>query len=282
MSVAAPNILIGSNADREKARILAPVHHPDPGVQIRMHAYCLDCGLKGRPARHEYITTPRQQFAKMQEWHLKHPGHHIEFRSKERILPRRLPAELMKIYEEANKAPWFLEHEHFKPNADVKLAYGSSAQYTFGFESTATSSTYVGGRESTAISNTTNLYLDYMVGGKATTGTSPTASRVIMLFAYGSVNDTPLYPDVFDGTDSTETITSADILNASIKKLAQTGTSNTSDRTYWFAVTSLGEVYGWILPKNHGLYGTHDTGVNLNSTASNHAIYYTGIYATVA
>lgn len=283
MSKADSGILIGTDEERARARILAPVVLPDPGVRIRMKAYCLTCGLKGRPAQHEYITTPRDQFRRMVEWHQKHPaGHVVEFVTTERMVPRRLPRELELKYEEANRPPWFIDRSLFKHNADVKLAYGSSAAFTFGAENLATSSTYVAGRESTAVSNTSNLYLDYFIGGKWTTGTSPTASRVMLIFAYGSVNDTPLYPDVLDGTDSAETFTSADILNAAVKKLCQTGTNNTSDRTYWFSATSLGEVFGWIIPKNFGLYGAHDTGVNTNSTGSNTAWYYTGVYATVA
>lgn len=282
MSVADPGILIGSAADRQRARILSAPVRPDPGVEIKMVAYCLTCGPKGRPARHEYVTTPRHQFNRMQEWHNKHPGHHIEFRSPERVLPKRLPKELEAVYSEANAPPWFVNKDLFRHNADVKLAYGSSAAFTFGTASLGSSTTYVAGRESTAVSNTTNLYLDYFVGGKITTGTSPTASRVILIFAYGSVDDTPTYPDVLDGTDSAETINSADILNASIKKLSQTGTNNTSDRVYWLAPTSLGETFGWLIPKNFGLYGAHDTGVNLNSTAGNHVMSYTGVYATVA
>lgn len=278
MSKADPGILIGTQAERDLARILAPTNHPDPCVHIALVGTCSGCRK-----RHEYHTTPRQWNRCFNEWREKHrgPSCRVEFYSPERFVPRRLPKELEAIYSEVNRAPWWLEHEHFRPNADVKMAYGSSAAFTFGFEATATSSTYVAGRESTAVSNTSNLYLDYFIGGKSATGTSPTAARVILIFAYGSVNDTPTYPDVLDGTDSTETFTSADILNAAVKRLHQTGTSNTSDRVYWFSPTSLGEVFGWILPKNFGLYGAHDTGVNLNATGSNHVWNYTGVYATV-
>jgi hypothetical protein len=278
MSLADPQILIGSAVERERHRILSPVVHPDPGIFLSLVGTCSGC-----KKRHEYRTTPRQWNHCFNEWRLKHSGPQcrIEFFSPQRYVPKRLPKELERIYAEANEAPWWLRHEHFSPNADVKLAHGASAAFTFGFENLASSATYVAGRESTAVSNTSNLYLDYFIGGKATAGTSPTAARVMLFFAYGSVNDTPLYVDVLDGTDSAETITSTDILNAAVKKIMQTGTSNTSDRVYWFSPTSLGEVYGWILPKNFGLYGAHDTGVNTNTTASNHAFYYTGVYMTV-
>ena len=166
--------------------------------------------------------------------------------------------------------------------ADVKLAYGSSAAFTIGIESTASSSTFVAGRESTAVSNTTNLYLDYLISGEITVGTSPTADTEIKVYAYGSQNDTPDYPDVLDGTDSDETFTSAAIKDASLHLLAVLRVdSATSDRTYYFAPVSLAAVFGGVVPKNFGVFVTHNTGVNLNATAGNHKINYTGVYETV-
>ena len=38
--------------------------------------------------------------------------------------------------------------------------------------------------------------------------------------------------------------------------------------------------FGGVVPKNHGLFVTHDTAVNLNSTAGNHSFSYTGVYGT--
>jgi hypothetical protein len=249
---------------------------PAESARILLVGYCLDCRKK-----HAYDCSPHDWLTRMGEWRNKHLGHRIEFRSPERRV-RNLPRATERTFEDANAAPWWVANPNFRDNADVKLAYGSSAAFAFGFESTATSATYVAGRESTAVSNTTNLYLDYMIGGKATTGTTPTAARVILIRVYGSLNDTPLYADVLDGTDSTETFTSADIMLAATRPLLQTGTSNTSDRTYWMGPTSLAEAFGWLLPKTFGLYGTHDTGANLNATAGNHAFYHTGVYGTVS
>jgi hypothetical protein len=170
----------------------------------------------------------------------------------------------------------------FTDNADVKVAYASSAAYTITLASLATSATRTAGREGTSVSNTTNLYLDYLAGGKITTGTSPTASKQIDWWMYGSVDDTPTYPDVFDGTDSAETATSADILAAALAFFGSVLTDSTSDRTYWFKPTSVAAAFGGSLPKNHGPFIAHDTGVNLNSTGSNHTLSYTGLFATVA
>lgn len=170
--------------------------------------------------------------------------------------------------------------------ADIKLAYAASAAYTITLASLATSSTLVAGQEGTAIDNSSNKYLDYLVGGKITTGTTPTAG-LIEVWAYGAVNDTPLYPDVLDGTDSVETFTSRDILLASMTRIATLITDATSNRTYWFGPVSLLGAFsrmapsGSILPAHHGLFVTHNTAVNLHATGTNHALYSRGVYTTV-
>lgn len=165
--------------------------------------------------------------------------------------------------------------------ADIKTAYASSAALTITLASLASSASLTAGRESTAVDNTANKFLDYIVGGKITTGTIPTTAKSILVYVYGSINDTPLYPDSLDGTDSDETITSADIRNAALVLAAAITTDSTSDRTYWIRPFSVANLFGGKLPKYWGLFVTHDTGVALNATAGNHAIHYTGVYETV-
>lgn len=166
-------------------------------------------------------------------------------------------------------------------NADVKAAYVASADYTCTLTGLATDANLLTGRESNGISNGTNKYLDEMVSGKITAGTSPTAAKVIEVHAIGALDDTPNYPDVFDGTDSAETITSADIKAAIVAPIAIMGTSNTSDRTYPFKMTGLRQLFGDVLPVAHDLFVTHSTAVNLNATAANQKLTHTPAYATV-
>jgi hypothetical protein len=131
------------------------------------------------------------------------------------------------------------------------------------------------------VSNTTNKYLDYAIGGVVRTGTTVTAGT-IELWAYGSRNDTPAYPDVFDGTDSAETVTSADIKRGALKLLGSIPNDTTNSRDYHFGVVSLAAAYQGIIPKNHGLFLTHSSVAALDSTGSNHVFNHTGIYAAVA
>lgn len=165
--------------------------------------------------------------------------------------------------------------------ADRKLAYAASAALTITLASLAESATRVTGRESAEVDNTSNLYLDYLLSGKITTGTSPTADELIEVWVIGLAEDSN-YPDVFDGTDSAETVTSRDMLAAYGKLAAVITVDGTSDRTYWFGPISVAAMFGGSVPKKWVVFVTQSTDANLNSTGSNQAIYQTGVYETVA
>jgi hypothetical protein len=51
----------------------------------------------------------------------------------------------------------------------------------------------------------------------------------------------------------------------------------TSNITYFFLPISVAQLFGGSMPKYWGCFVAHNTGVNLNSTAGNHAIEYVGI-----
>lgn len=164
--------------------------------------------------------------------------------------------------------------------ADVKLATPASSALTITLASLGTSSALTAGRESNAVDNSSNLYEDYLLGGKVTTGTTPTAG-VIEVWVVGQVEDTPTYPDVFDGTDSAETVTARDILFSHGKLAAVMDTGTTSDRTYWFGPISIASLFGGVVPDRFVVFVVHNTAVALNSTGSNHAIWVTPVYRTV-
>lgn len=164
--------------------------------------------------------------------------------------------------------------------ADVKANYPSASDATITLASLASDTNLLTGRESTAVDNSSNLYLDYLVSGKITTGTSPTTARSIQVWAVGSWDGTN-WPDVFDGTDSAETITSANHKNSVCRFLAEMATDATSDRTYHFGPVSVASAFGGVLPKSFVVFVTHNTAVNLNSTAGNHQIRIQPYYETV-
>jgi hypothetical protein len=164
--------------------------------------------------------------------------------------------------------------------ADIKLSYPAASDLTITLASLGSDTNLLTGRESATIDNSTNLYLDYLISGKITAGTSPTAARSIEVWAVGSWDGTN-WPDVFDGTESAETITSADIKASVCRFVAAMATANTSDRTYHFGPVSLAAAFGGTLPPKIVLFVTHSTGVNLNSTADNHKIRLQPVFQTV-
>ncbi len=164
--------------------------------------------------------------------------------------------------------------------ADVKANYPAASDVTITLASLASDTNLLAGRESTALDNSSNLYLDYLVSGKITTGTSPTTARSIQVFAVGS-SDGTTWPDVFDGTDSTETITSANHKNSICRFIAEMATDNTSDRVYHFGPVSLASAFGGVLPVKVVFFVVHNTAVALNSTAGNHQIRIQPYYETV-
>lgn len=164
------------------------------------------------------------------------------------------------------------------PNSILKK-YGSKTTLTAAVASLASDTNLLAGIESSIIDNSTDGFDDILVSGKITTGTSPTASRQIEVWAVAW--DGANWPDVFDGTTSAETITSSDIKNAICKPVAILATNNTSDRTYHFSGVSLREAFRGDLPSKVVLFVVHNTGVNLNATAGNHEFSYIGIYPQV-
>ena len=163
------------------------------------------------------------------------------------------------------------------PTSNILTKYGSKTTLTItGVPSLASDTNKLTGIETSIIDNTTDGFFDIYINGKITTGTNPTASRQIEVWAIGW--DGSGWPDVFDGTCSSETITSSDIKNAICKPIAILSTNNTSDRTYWLTDVSLRGAFNGPLPSKVVLFVTHDTVAALNSTAGNHELSYYGEY----
>jgi hypothetical protein len=164
------------------------------------------------------------------------------------------------------------------PN-NILAKYGSKTTITAAVASLASDSNLLTGIESSIIDNTTDGFDDILLSGKTTTGTSPTAAKQIEIWAVAW--DGSGWPDVFDGTTSSETITSADIKSIICKAVAIIPTNNTSDRTYHYSGISARAVFGGVLPSKFVLFQTHNTGVALNATAANHEHSYVGVYPQV-
>lgn len=166
--------------------------------------------------------------------------------------------------------------------ASIKIEYAASSDLSITLASLATSASWLAGAESAEVDNTTNKYLDYLVGGRVTVGTTPTVNTEIRVYIVALLNDTT-YPDIFDGTASAETITSAGVGSGFLKLGASMLVdATTSDRVYPFGPFSVAQLFGGVLPKKFVVFVAHNTGVNLNSTGGNHVVSITPVYQTAA
>lgn len=169
--------------------------------------------------------------------------------------------------------------------ATATLNYSSTATITMNLSGLASSSTFLAGRESSQIDNTSNKYIDAIVQGKVSVGSSPSVNTSILVFVYGS--DTSLATtniDVLDGVDSAETFTQSGLLYSSLKIAASAAISlTTSNVAFPIAPFSVAALFGGVLPKYWGLFVTHNTGVALYANAVNtDSFSYVGVKYDIA
>lgn len=211
---------------------------------------------------------------KHRQCELESPGS-VEFLSPKRLIPKGFDD---RIFEDVGVGPQWLD---WKSNADVKLSYVADAAITMDLSALASSGTFVAGRESTWITNSSN-YLDYEITGTFISGTTPTAPAEHRLYYLKSTEDTPTYPDVFDGTDSAETVTNSNIVDS--LTLGWSGTASTASNITYpiISAATLAQAFGFV-PKNWGLFFTHAHTAALKTDAGNtNSLFQRGLYATVA
>ena len=205
------------------------------------------------------------------DWYVKHgPGHVTEFR-----YPRRRQRDGT----HTPKYCW----DGYLSNADVKIAYAaSSSLLSSGLNSLAASSTLLAGYESNAVDNgASNKYLDYLLSGKFTAAGSNQQVGQIYTCCVAALDDTPNWPDVFDGTASAETVTSAGVFNGICKILSAITAESVASRVYYFALASVAQLYGGWVPDQFVLFVSHNIETSTNAWhSSGHDISSTPVYAT--
>ena len=163
---------------------------------------------------------------------------------------------------------------------DIKTAYTAATSGTGGVTSLATSATWVAGYEWFVIDFSTGKETGCQVQGKVRVGTTPTVNTEIRIYAVPSYDGT-LWPDVFDGTPSAETLTSVGVGSGFLKLCAVLQVdATTSDRDYPYYF-DLATVFP-AMPKKVAIWVTHNTGVSLNATAAEHTYAYQPTYLNVA
>lgn len=169
------------------------------------------------------------------------------------------------------------------PNADVKLAYGASAAVTVTINSLAASSSLLAGRESTAIDNGASVkYLDYLAAGVFVANSANNQAGSIYTTVVAAIDDTPTWPDVFDGTDSAETVSKAGVFNSICRFISVIGADNTASQSWPFSGASVAGAFGGIVPDQFVYFVTHNIQTSTNTLASSgNSISHTPMYATV-
>lgn len=154
--------------------------------------------------------------------------------------------------------------------AVTTVTYSANTAITMDLANLASNATFVAGRESNEVDNTTHKYIDALVSGKVSVGTTPTANTTIAVYVWGadtSLATTPI--DVLDGVDSAETLTNVGILYSLRRADAVFVPAATSDVQYEVLPFSVASLFGGVMPKFWGLYVAHNTGVNLRNTSVN-------------
>jgi hypothetical protein len=158
---------------------------------------------------------------------------------------------------------------------------------TITLASLATSATMVAGRQSTVVSNASTKYVDVILSGQVTVGTTPTTAKTIAVYVFAPikiVSSTASYP-IATTTQLGESDAAATFEADQRNALRLAGTMSviaTSDRAYSLEPVSIASLFGGVMPIKWGIFVTHDTAVNLNSTAGNHWFHWTGIKYDVA
>lgn len=164
--------------------------------------------------------------------------------------------------------------------ADRKIAYAASSDLTVtNLHSIATSSTWVAGWESGAVDNTTNKYLDYALTAKITVAAAGLSAGEIRMYVVAMLDDSN-WPDQFDGTESTESVTDTEIRDAICQPAAVTATDTTASRVYYLHCPSVAAAFNGNLPAKFVVFITHSTGANL--AASGNQVTIKGSYETIA
>lgn len=166
--------------------------------------------------------------------------------------------------------------------ATSAIAYTGPTTITIAPASLGSSASFLAGVESTEIDNTTNLFVDALVQGFITTGTTPTTAKSIRIYFWGShTSIATTARGVLDGLSSAETLGSAEQRDGFLVRAKSIRVNATSNTKYEFGPISVADVLG-EMPQFWGVFVTHDTAVALHATAGNHEMKYTGIKYTSA
>ncbi len=165
--------------------------------------------------------------------------------------------------------------------ATVTTNYTAAATVTI----TVTSLADGGYRESSAVDNSSNKYVDAIVGGKIQVG-AVGADGTIAIYAYGSYDGTEYTAGVTgsDGTITWGTTGSTGVdgyNNLPLLGVVSVDTTDDNDDVRWgpFCVAA---AFGGVLPTKWGIVVKNSTGTALHATGTNNECQFMGVKFDVA
>lgn len=169
-------------------------------------------------------------------------------------------------------------------SGDIKAVYAASSNLTItNLNSLASSQTWVAGWESGAIDNTANLYTDYRVTAILKAPAANNQAGSMRLYLVGMVDDST-WPDVFDGTESTETVTDTEMRDAICKLGAITDVDTGASDIYYLDCPSVAAKFDGNVPKKFVIFITINSSTTTTAglAASGNQVTVVGSYLNAA
>ena len=160
--------------------------------------------------------------------------------------------------------------------SDIKSKYGTGGQViTITLAPGGVGLASGSARESLLVDNTTNLFLDALVGVKVKfANTAPTGDKRLYIYAAGVWRTASLvWPDAVTGADAAITLNSPTQLKLIGAIEAAQNVTRVSEPL------SVAQAFGGILPPSWSIVLLNSSGAALTTTESDHFVEYIGILA---
>ena len=172
-------------------------------------------------------------------------------------------------------------------NIKLNYAAASTSMTVTNLQALASSQTWIAGWGSTSVSNLTNVYLDYIIGGTfKTSSASRQATGYINVYVIGALNDTPTWGTVATGTAGTEgaiTFTDTFRRDAQCRLLQSIFVGESGSATiYDIPETGIAQLFGGVCPTHWYLYVAQNCATTTAAglaASSGSSLYYTPIMA---
>lgn len=151
----------------------------------------------------------------------------------------------------------------------INIAYddnsGSFHTITWGMTNPTSDVNLLVGRESTVVDNSTDLFVDVLVGGTFTGPATGMAAGVIEIWSYAQSFGNTDYTAECTGTDGALTL--VDETKLLLKPVTEIRTNLTASEVYEWGPFSIRRIYG-EMPKKWGLWGTQSSGGALGASTT--------------